>query len=97
MFDGDESGCHDEHSGQVVPTNTATSLTVTAKDLDGNDTAPGTGADEYTTMIDFESVQHFDLYDCFHSTKLFPVVDICSVGSPDSAESVNTTGTHSAS
>jgi hypothetical protein len=36
---------------KLLPSNTATSLTVMAKDLDGNDAGVGTGADEYTTAI----------------------------------------------
>jgi hypothetical protein len=51
-FDATNPGVMMNIRAKLLPTNTATSLTVTAKDLDGNDTAPGTGADEYTTMID---------------------------------------------
>jgi hypothetical protein len=32
---------------KLLPSNTATSLSITAKDLDGNDNGAGTGADEY--------------------------------------------------
>jgi hypothetical protein len=51
-FDATNPGVMMNIRAKLLPTNTATSLTIMAKDLDGNDTGPGTGADEYTTIID---------------------------------------------
>jgi len=36
---------------KLLASNTATSLTIVAKEIDGNDNAPGTGADEYTYSL----------------------------------------------
>jgi hypothetical protein len=50
-FDGSDPNLMMNIRAKLLPGNTAPTLRVVAKDLDGNDTGPGTGADEYTYDI----------------------------------------------
>jgi hypothetical protein len=49
VFDGTKATVNIR--AKLLPSNTATTLTIVAKDLDGSDATAGTGADEYTKSI----------------------------------------------